>query len=343
MVRRACGAQSRNGARRRQREPDWGRLLGGPLPLRAQQHFRHCRALVGSRSQLSTGVPTRSEDSSKLRAMPSLGRGWALLLTLVCACSKASKSNEHGARAPGAASAKVEAALPSAVAAASAAGGALPAGLACDKINDLEAARRLMNAWNAALNAHDVARLESLYAPRVSFYGRDFSRDQVIAAKRKALAASPAFKQRLSDIQIAAGDSGASATFDKVSGAKPVRGSLVVACADGAVYTITAESDAPSDALAQNHEDCEAAMHAVAFSLPEVTKAMTYATDEAPFGGLSYPTEGKHYSAALGYHHEDHFEAAFFLDWAHGVFTINQGDVKVPPAGIARVKAACPK
>jgi hypothetical protein len=201
-----------------------------------------------------------------------------------------------------------------------------------------------MNAWNSALNAHDIAKLQNLYAPEVSFYGRNFSREQVAAAKRTALAASPAFKQRLSDIRIAPDDAGASATFSKASGAKPVPGRLVVACADGAVYAITTESDAPSDALAaQGHESCEAAMNAVALSLPEVIKQMAYATDDAPFGGLTYPTEGKHYSAALGFHHEDHFEASYFLDWMNGVFTINQGDLQVPAAGLARVRAACPK
>ena len=84
-------------------------------------------------------------------------------------------------------------------------------------------------------------------------------------------------------------------------------------------------------------------MYAVAFSLPEVAKALAAATDDAPFGGVSYPTEGKHYSAALGYHHQDRFEAAFFLDWLSGAFSVNQGDLGVPAAGMARVKAACPK
>jgi len=238
--------------------------------------------------------------------MPSLGRGW-VLVALLAACGKTHP------------------------------------GLACDKITALDAARRLMNDWNAALNAHDNQQLEKLYAPRVSFYGRDFTRDQVAAAKRAALAASPAFKQRLSDVRIAPDDAGASATFSKASGGKPVRARLVVSCADGVNYAIATESDAPSDALAQGHEGCEAAMYAVAFSLPQVTKEEGYATDDAPFGGVSYPTEGKHYSAALGFHHEDHFEAAFFLDWANGTFTINQGDLPVPPAGLSRVKAACPK
>jgi hypothetical protein len=201
-----------------------------------------------------------------------------------------------------------------------------------------------MTDWNLALNAHDADKLEKLYAAHVEFYGRAFTRDQVSTAKRTALAASPGFKQQLSDIRIAPGDQSASVTFNKASGAaKPVRARLDVTCADGAVYAISAESDAPSDALAQANEGCEAAMYAVAFSLPEVKKAEGYATDEAPFGGLSYPVEAKHYSVAIGYHHEDRFEAAFFLDWNNGAFTINQGDVPVPPAGVARVKAACPK
>jgi hypothetical protein len=233
---------------------------------------------------------------------------------------------------------------PSISSAGSATGAKVDVELSCGQVTVIEAARRLMNDWNAALNAHDLARLEKLYAPRVSFYGRDFTRDNVTAAKHAALAASPGFKQQLFDIRIASGDQSASVTFSKASGAaRPVRARLDVTCADGAVYSISAEADAPSDALAQANEGCEAAMYAVAFSLPEVKRALASATDEAPFGGLSYPVEAKHYSVAIGYHHEDRFEAAFVLDWMNGAFTVNQGDVAVPPAGVARVKAACPK
>ena len=83
-------------------------------------------------------------------------------------------------------------------------------------------------------------------------------------------------------------------------------------------------------------------MYAVAFDLPEVKRQQANAADEAPFGGLSYPVEGKHVSVAIGFNHPERFEAVFFLDWDNGAFTINQGDVKVPAAGQARVKAACP-
>jgi SnoaL-like domain len=275
-----------------------------------------------------------------------LGRVWVLAM-LWCGCSKPHEVSE---RAAPAASAKApprvvaSAPAPSASNLAASVGAKQPIDLGCGKVTVVEAARQLMHDWNAALNAHDADKLEKLYAPQVSFYGRDFSRDRVLATKRTALAAAPGFKQQLSDIRIAPGDQSASVTFSKASGpAQPVRGRLDVTCADGAGYAISAESDAPSDALAQANEGCEAAMYAVAFSLPEVKKAMGSATDEAPFGGLSYPVEAKHYSVAIGYHHEDRFEAAFFLDWMNDAFTVNQGDVPVPPAGLARVKAACPR
>jgi hypothetical protein len=281
--------------------------------------------------------------------MLSLGRG-CVLVVLLCGCGKAPKPNERAPGALGSASAEAsrEGAAPARAASVPSADSVprdkAPADLDCSKTTASEAARQLLNDWNAALNAHDVSKLEKLYALHVFFYGRNISREQVAAAKRTALAASPGFKQQLSDVRIAPDRQGASITFNKASGAsKPVHGRLGVACADGGAYAIATESDAPSDALARGSEDCEAAMYAVAFSLPAVKKEMASATDAAPFGGVSYPTEGKHHSVALGFHHQDRFEAAFFLDWNNGVFTVDQGDQVVPAAGQARVRAACPK
>ena len=271
--------------------------------------------------------------------MPRSGSAW-LVPFVVVACSHSHKAEDHaGKPVLSAAPAAAPAVVPSAV------GSSTPKRreLACDKTTAIDASGQLMGDWNAALNAHDVERLEKVYTSRVSFYGRDLTRAQVLAGKRQALAAAPAYKQQLSDVRFAPeGDSSASVTFDKASvGAKTTRGRLLVQCGDDQRYGISTESDAPSDALGGGQEDCESAMYSVAFTLPQVKHAMTYATDEAPFGGLSYPTEGKHVSAAIGYHHPDRFEATFFLDWDKGAFTINQGDVPVPAAGRARVKAAC--
>jgi ketosteroid isomerase-like protein len=216
--------------------------------------------------------------------------------------------------------------------------------LACKRAKAIEAAAPLLHDWNDALNAHDAAALEKLYTPRVSFYGQSLSRARVATAKRQALAATPGYKQELSDLRFAGGDIFASVTFSKASaGAKTVSGRLAVQCGDDQRFGIALESDAPTDALGEPNAGCEAAMYEVAFEQPPVKEAQALGTDDAPFGGLSYPPDGRHVSAAIGYHHPDHFEAAFFLDWQKGVFTINQGDVPVPPAGQARVKAVCAK
>ncbi|HET7544430.1 MAG TPA: hypothetical protein VFK05_31380 [Polyangiaceae bacterium] len=282
--------------------------------------------------------------------MPKSSQGW-LLSFLLAACSRDPKPEARPSVATASAASVATASAASAALAAVStppSAGAAPQrrDLSCSKGSAVEASSQLLDDWNRALNSHDLTLLEKAYASRVAFYGRDLSRTQVLAAKRRALAATPNYKQHLSDVRFAPeADSAASITFDKASaGAKTVRGRLLIQC-DGEHYGIATESDAPSDALAkgQTHEDCEAAMYAVAFDLPEVKREQAYATDEAPFGGLSYPFEGKHVAVALGFHHPERFEATFFLDWDKGVFTINQGEVKVPAASQKRVQAACPK
>ena len=55
----------------------------------------------------------------------------------------------------------------------------------------------LLTAWTAALNDANSSALEALYAERVKFYGQLLSREEVVARKRKALAAAPGFKQQV--------------------------------------------------------------------------------------------------------------------------------------------------
>jgi len=61
----------------------------------------------------------------------------------------------------------------------------------------IAAARR----WNDALATHQLVTLETFYGERVRFYGRDFSRAQVMRQKRAALAQAPDFRQWLADLQ----------------------------------------------------------------------------------------------------------------------------------------------
>jgi hypothetical protein len=269
--------------------------------------------------------------------------GRLVLLALLSACGRSSKAEGNVSKAP----ASVTSLASASPLVAPSSNPARRLDLHCNGITVVEAGRALVTAWNVALNAHDAEALAGLYAPQVSFYGRSFSRAQVLAAKSAALAVAPAFKQQLSKVRIAPEPLlGARVTFEKSSaGAKTVQARLLVHCTDDGVYAITAESDAPSDELGAAKEGCEDAMYSVAFGLPEVTKELANATDGAPFGSVSYPVEGTHYSLSLGFHHPDRFEAIFFVDWLNDAFTIQEGadPLPVPPAALARVKSACPK
>jgi hypothetical protein len=285
----------------------------------------------------------------KLGAMPSLGRAWVPLL-LCCACGRSSKPNDSAVRAAAALSASSPSNAAASALAIAAPSSSAPhrSELRVGHVTTVEAARQLLNDWNTALNAHDVAALEKLYAARVSFYGRSFTRAQVIGAKHTALAASPAFEQQLSDIRIAPEpNDAAGVTFAKASrSAKTVRGRLTIQPSEGGLYAIATETDAPSEVLANGKEGCEAAMYAVALALPEVKKELANATPDSPSGGLSYPTEGTHYSLALGFNHPDRFESVFFVDWLNGAFSVSPGGgdkLSIPAAALARIKAACPK
>ena len=218
--------------------------------------------------------------------------------------------------------------------------------LDCGSTTAIQAAGQLLSAWNNALNAHDADALSALYAPSVSFYGRERTASEVIAAKRVALAAAPSFRQQLADVQLSPEpEHAATATFSKTSLDKSVRSRLQIRCAASGKYAIDIESDAPSDALAQRHEDCETAMSAVASALPLVKSTLARGTADTPAGGIWYPVEGKHFSLSLGFHHPERFESVFFVDWLNGAFTVASGveNLAVPAAGIARVRAACPR
>jgi hypothetical protein len=63
--------------------------------------------------------------------------------------------------------------------------------------NAPETAEHLLNAWTAALNAADVTAPATLYANKVKFYGQSIAREEVLARKRNALAATPGFTQQV--------------------------------------------------------------------------------------------------------------------------------------------------
>ncbi len=62
-------------------------------------------------------------------------------------------------------------------------------------------AGKVLKDWNAYLNKHDVDGLSKLFAPTVEYYGRPYSREQMIQEKMKALASAPEFEQTISNIE----------------------------------------------------------------------------------------------------------------------------------------------
>jgi hypothetical protein len=58
----------------------------------------------------------------------------------------------------------------------------------------------IVNAWNAAINAHDPALLGPLYADPVELYGTKMSRSQALAAKKASFATHA--HDELSSIEI---------------------------------------------------------------------------------------------------------------------------------------------
>ncbi len=279
-------------------------------------------------------------------------RRWAFVGGLAATVSCRTSSDHAGASAGASASATSALAVVSASAAPSAVSVPARAPLSANDVTVgkgkiMDAARRLVAAWNAALNAHDATALAAVYAPKVSFYGQNQSRDQVLAGKRAALAKSPDFKQSLSDVQFVPRPSGdVEVKFKKTSQGATVPAELVVAGA-GSVYAIVVETDSPTEALEQKRLSCEDTMYDVATNLPAVKRMYAEAGPDARPGGLFYPAEGNDRSLSLGFDHDDHFENVYFVDWKAGKFTVHSGgddaSLPIPPDGLARVTAKCPK
>lgn len=186
------------------------------------------------------------------------------LLVLLAACSTKNKEPAPVASS----SAAVVSSAPSAAAAASSA----PTGPEAD-------VKKVVRAWNDALDKHDVAALEPLYGDPVFFYTKPQPKKTVLAAKKSALGPKSTFHQKIMDeIVVAKTDKGWSATFTKQSGNGARLGetkALLVLSADAtdagprSALVITEERDAPSTASA-----CGAAATAVVHAIPAVKKLM---------------------------------------------------------------------
>jgi len=223
-------------------------------------------------------------------------------------------------------------------------------------------AEQLLAAWTAALNAADTTALEPLYADKVKFYGQSLSRAEVIARKRKALAAAPGFEQRVIG-QPSYQDDGDSIRvgFQKRSGLpkalNDVRSTLVLAKAPR--LAIREETDDATEKRFSHASDdakpdsCEAAVWAVVDSTAfakqlyaTIDKNLKQfpASDDLNPGGMGpfLPSEtGGTYDVWVGVHHPGRFEnyAAFSVT-PKGDISVNCSECEAPSGPIAPAPAA---
>lgn len=193
----------------------------------------------------------------------------------------------------------------------------------------VEGPEQLLKAWTAALNAADLGALEPLYADQVRFYGSTFSRDEVIARKRKALAASPGFSQRVMGQPSYQTDGDrVRIGFQKRSGLPgkqtDVRSTLVLTKVPR--LAIAEETDAATEKRFRRENtakptDCSSAVSALVDSTPLaqrlsaiIEKNLKPYPESADLheGGVGpfmpSDTDGKSYEVWIGVHHPERFE-----------------------------------
>jgi hypothetical protein len=237
-----------------------------------------------------------------------------------------------------------------------------------------DAARAFVASWSHALDAHDVARLEKLYAPVVCFYGKVVPRSDVMHAKRAALGARSTFHQTIAgavEVQRQP-DGGVAAIFLKRSGPvdhlRDVAARLVLRSRPGpsGAYDVVEEADATdspaaakpdgcaSEAWKQSEaadaEDrCEEAVQGVVNELPGVKRfleeAHRYEGPERSLGGMGPQEDGDELLYSMGFHTAERYEMHVFysVDRRTGVLTVmvDGGDEAVPPAARKVVADAC--
>lgn len=227
--------------------------------------------------------------------------------------------------------------------------------------SDRQAAQDLLAEWTRALNTRDLGALERVYADHVRFYGRSLTRAQVLESKRKALAATPNFRQLVLGAPSLEQDGDVTRVmFHKRSGPedalRDVFATLVLRA--GPRLLIAEETDAttekrfaPVAATADEPTDCGSAVWALVDSTREAAKlsaqiehnlkSFPEAADLHPGGmGPMTPAETGDgtYQIAMGVHHPERFEAyAWFTVMVDGrvrltAYTLELDDAAVFPA-----------
>jgi hypothetical protein len=220
-------------------------------------------------------------------------------------------------------------------------------------------ARKVVLAWNSALDKHDVVALAPLYAPRVKFYGAgEVTRSALIEGKKRALGKGSTFHQQIvSDLDIARSDDDSfDVRFTKRSGAptlSDVRARLVLARGDAGSLLIVEETDEPSDDRAKKRaaRGCAEIAADVVNALPKVKKLLDDTAKELPkypdrhMGGVGPLDEDDGgFSVGLGVHQPERYEAlVWYTVKRDGSITVSAmgDDVDVPAAQKTEVTRAC--
>jgi hypothetical protein len=147
------------------------------------------------------------------------------------------------------------------------------------KVQVIAPGESIVIAWNAALDGHDAHALESLYASSVKLYGKEMTRAQAVAAKKKALDADRSFRQIVTGITIEEG-SRARASFTKIvtaSGSTKSYAAYLVLVNHDSKIEIAEESDQTTDAnLKPADEDrCLAAAASAAIAAGAISKSLS--------------------------------------------------------------------
>jgi len=238
----------------------------------------------------------------------------------------------------------------------------------------IPAAQRVVRAWNAALDGHDVAGLNALYADRVLVYGRQLARDEVVASKRTAFSKQPSFRQEIvGDIAVTRDPSGTLiARFGKRSGfgakLSDVRARLALKprALEPTMLEVVEESDDATDArlagkntshsqdgggIGLSSSSCRRVASKAVHALRPVQKAISQAQAAAArsgggahYGGITPLDDDSGFTEELGVQTPERFETvvSYAVD-RDGKITVTAGgeDVPVPVAGARAVKKAC--
>ncbi len=222
---------------------------------------------------------------------------------------------------------------------------------------EAEAAEKTVRAWSDALDGHDLEKLGGLYADTVRFYGRDLSKNAVIAAKRAAFAKQPGFRQELiGEISLSLYLGVFTASFTKKAGPADdflVNGAKLGIKESAGKFVIVEETDEESARKElRAREACEAKVTEVVLALPEVKFAVKVALEEISqsdggwsMGGIGPNDDGEGgFSAEVGVRTEVNIDTrySYSVDRKGQLsVTTRGGRVDVPREALQSVANAC--